>query len=147
MGAGNYLPHVECYEMVYVDTPSIVEDENANKENFQQEDYEFWYLDLKATILEILPPSFYKPTQREWVDRNTISIARNQLIDVCLADNGWSTAVVIRARENEDWMETHSPLAPLHVQLLAKRLFNRLNEMYDLSIRCGPWTSGKFLPI
>lgn len=156
MGAGNYLPNAVCYAMVYVDIPTEenlqdhfkeeIEDRNEEEQKRLRIEsfFDWWHDDLVQDIRGLLPKSFYE--RHEYVQNSQV-IASNKLIDVCLADNQGSVALVIRARENEDWMEVCSPLAPLHVDKLAKRLFNQLANTYYLSVRCGPWTSGKFAPI
>lgn len=133
MGAGNFIPHCHssCWEMVYVEPPDEHDD--------------LWLEDLEIAIDEILPPSFWKP-DRETYKYDMSVMATNRLIDLCIGDNYTTVAVAIVAKENEYY--EISSLAGMHVSLLAKRLFNGLNERgFDLRVRTSAWTSAEFQPI
>jgi len=138
MGIGNFLPSLNnnCWEMVYVEYP----------ETYDDDDFVIWYEDLMETIHGILPPSFYEPCSELKRRSGMEIVATNHLLDVCLADNEWSLAVIIAAKENDRY--EINPLAGHHLELLEKRLFNGLHKNgFHLRLRTGPWTTTSFDPI
>lgn len=141
MGKGNfrlYNHHEECnYPMVYIPI-----DENEN------EVYHFFIDDVCENIRSALPDSFRvrnkdlrqeHSTEREFI----CEVARNGMVSVCLFDNEWSIAVVVSPLKNLEHDALMS-LARLYTDKLAKKLFDRLSEVYNLKIRCCAWTSGNY---
>jgi hypothetical protein len=145
MGAGNYLPSVDpngFYQMVYIAHPDLEwEDEGQARYLWTQ-----WRKQYEADIENLLPGSFYQVYKSG--NHNSSILHRNGLLDVCTADNQNSDALFICPREdwNFDSRSDYIPaLASRHIDGVAKRLFNGLLDLgYSLSVRCGPWISGKF---
>ena len=130
MGAGNFLPAEEMgdYEMVYA-------------EPFDDSDDEYRW--LVQNIRDSLPGSFFN------IDESRVrstAVARNALLDVCVADNQYSVAVfVVPTQGIMDGYPSELNLAYGHLRKVARRLFDRLKDQgYKLRIRTGPWTSGQY---
>lgn len=131
MGRGNYLPSSEMgdHEMVYVEIPYEDVDEQ-------------WYDELIGDIRSSLPGSFYDI--REHRVHDSTAISRNKLLDVCVADNEWSTAVFIVPREGLDEYPSEMNLAYRHINNVAKKAFDKLAKLYPLRVRCNAWCSGTY---
>lgn len=128
MGRGNYLPSPEMgeHELVYVDG------------EFDEEQRD----QLVAEIYAALPGSFYEV--HEWRQHDSVAIARNRLLDICIADNEWSKAVFVVPREGLVEYPSELNLAYRHLANTAKRLFGKLAELYLLRKRAGPWCSAPY---
>ncbi len=141
MGAGNYLPNAsECYpqiaeidgndpvyEMVYVDSSYKSEDLDQEDIRNNQSNFE---VELQDHIVKLLPRSFER--RGEWT-------FENQVLAVHL--NGEYQGIY--------YPIIVTPLHPLgikHMDSVARRLFDGLAAHYSLSVRSGPWTSGRYVP-
>jgi hypothetical protein len=140
MGAGNYLPYYDNYQMVYVDHPDL----DWSDEDLAQDDWQQWNQELKLNIEHLLPKSFWEVSKR---GEHGLSIEhQNHLLYAGLADNQNSTALVIARRDdiNDQWGNLEG-LADRHLLPVANKLFNGLKSLgYQLYVRCGPWMSGRY---
>lgn len=140
MGRGNYLP-IDCrwfdYEMVYVDL------------GYDPDDCEWAYQNLKRSIAELAPRSFWEALyfdsagygRDEWV------LLANNLLEIRLADNEWSTAVIVRPAAYVLEYSELIGLAYRHLPNVARKLFAGLHRRgYELYSRSGPWISVRYDP-
>jgi hypothetical protein len=130
MGRGNYLPSQEMgdHEMVYVDG------------FFDALEYRY----LIQVIRDSLPKSFDENDKR--LVHECEAIASSALLDVCVADNEWSTAVFVVPAEGLVEYPSKMNLAYHHLNPTARNLFKKLIDAgYTLSVRASAWTSGKYV--
>lgn len=135
MGAGNFI--LDDAKTVYILNEEIYpEDEDG------QISYDSFYLeDVVENILNVLPKSYY--TSDGWCEDGKV-IAENGLY--LIVTHGWEgyLAVSVVPKDESEWGNNIHSLAAHHLPARATAIFNELDEMYDLHIRCSAWTSGKY---
>jgi len=121
MGAGNWRPTADDYEMVYVELDA-------------EDEYDM----LKSDLMRILPPSMHKPHDSYCARGNIFST--NGHCNLILADNEWSLAIAFVPHD-----DGHEGLHMQWIGQVAQKTFKRLHDIgWRLSVRCGPWTSGRW---
>jgi hypothetical protein len=140
MGRGNYCPPRDIcdagYEMVYIPIEHF--DDDKDMEYY----YEGFYNSLKEYIIDLLPKCFKWLSYETRYNSEGVQLGLSNSYEVYLADNEWSYALVIYNIPSID--DRILGFANINLKRTAKKLFDKLNESYDLYVRCGPWTSGKY---
>jgi hypothetical protein len=147
MGRGNFCLSNRQEEygssMVYVINPEYDPDDEQSEIELLFDDH---YANLIADIRSILSKAFY-PEKDKWDGRNLRIIAQSELVNVAIADNEYSVAVCVYAREWDGWGRCTMGLAAPHIERIGKKIRETLLKYgYELRVRTGPWTSAKLLP-
>ncbi|MCB1659427.1 MAG: hypothetical protein KDI39_14505, partial [Pseudomonadales bacterium] len=135
MGVGNYFCPDGCN--VYIDKEEVY-GENYWEEEDDFYDFSFFYDCLIDFIIESLSKTF-TATDRKFLDRERVLIAESAMYQVTIVD--WENYFSLNIEPIEDLK--HSPLAKYHLEVVANRIFDKINACYDLSVRTSAWTSGK----
>ncbi|HMX98812.1 MAG TPA: hypothetical protein PKC44_03410 [Agitococcus sp.] len=135
MGIGNYL--LVGAESVYIDKEQVY-GENYWLEEDYEFDSKFLFEDLIYHIREALPSSFHD-TARCWLDRERQIIAESGMFRVSIVD--WDIYFSLNIEIIDDIQI--ASLAKYHLNKTANRIFDKLNQIYDLRVRDTAWTSGK----
>lgn len=111
---------------------------------------ECFYEDFEANLSGVLDAAGvpFEFPEKKWEERDMKVLAENQYVKVCLADNEWSTAVVVidKGEDDEDGEGENRPidlLGELFKKTIGQTIIDGLIEMYDLYSRDGAWTSSK----
>lgn len=131
MGRGNFIPNgyiqERGFDQVYIDTQAEFEDDN-----------ELNYELMKKDVANLLP-TFRSVDKWEGSNHNEIHIIHeNGLFQVGFADNECSTAVVVMVKEGAP------AFAKANLQGFADSLFDKLADIYYMTVRCGPWMSAPY---
>ena len=131
MGRGNYLPpRMEDYKMLYVSIP-MSEDEYQTQ---------MWLDFLEMDIKDALTNSFWFEDNK-WLNRESKVIASNSLIDIVIANNEWSVAVVV-GNTNLEYFPNQINLAARHIPLIYEKIKRKLKDCgYEFRARNGAWCS------
>ena len=133
MGIGNY--YLDAAESVYIDKEEVY-GEYYWEDEFSE--FSFFYDDLISHILDALPPSFHK-TKCSWLDRERQLIAESGMFRISIVD--WESYFSLNVEVIDDIQ--CASLAKHHLHRTSSRIFDKLNQIYGLHIRCSAWTSGK----
>ena len=149
MGRGNFSPRTnQPFRMVYV---------TLNNDSDLDSDFsnEFEYENFKECLLSLLPSSFYDGLTKiqDWhasgfctLKRPTdwgncaLLLSANRLFDLGIADDEHSVAVFLVVRDDAP------AFAASKLDAAADKLFDKLNEYYELRVRAGAWCSGPYIP-
>jgi hypothetical protein len=149
MGRGNFCLSNRQEEygssMVYVINPEYDPDDDQFEIDLLFDDH---YKNLIADIRSVLSKSFY-PENDKRDGRSLRIIAQSELINVAIADNEYSTAVCVYARDEDYWWGRNTRgLAAPHIERIGKKIRATLLKYgYELHVRTSPYTSAKLLPI
>lgn len=139
MGRGNWFPgcSLEDCEVAYVEVRSVDEDPDEDMDTFAWQDF-------KEYLFECIGPTFdCKPSPREVSDRFD-GLGRD---DVCLAFNGLFGVFVDGQGDNYHLgigvlVRSDAPaFAKARRYDFAKKLFDKIQERYEVSVRTSAWTS------
>jgi hypothetical protein len=139
MGRGNWFPgsSLEECEVAYVEVRSLEEDADEDMDAFAWQDF-------KEFLTECLGGSFdCRPTHREASDRFD-GLGRD---DVCFGFNGLFGVFVDGQGDNFHLgvgvlVRSDAPaFGKARLYGFAKKLFDKIQERYDVSVRTSAWTS------
>ena len=135
MAGGNYLPYPTDVDvkMVYAEFPPYEDDDQ----------WECEWEEIKHVIGDALPKSFCDADT--WVHHYLHVFFENELLQVGIADNEWSWAIVVRPVLDRDTDQPEYPgLAYRHIDSVFNRIAAALSSHgYELYQRTGAWTSAK----
>jgi hypothetical protein len=168
MGRGNFLPAAEHqslpYRMAYLDPFA-----GATGEDLRVSQYKAYLADHDVTVdasfdedaayptvpgfildslneqfesdlSELIPADFTRPEQ--WIAASERLVAAGRGIEIRVADNQTSTAVIVQARPASDYDEDGwEPVSQEAVDAIAIPLLDGLAQGYEASVRDGAWTS------
>lgn len=163
MGKGNVCVHGEYEGLYYIDHDdtdfymAITGDHSGEVRllgEIEYSDFHNWEFDAEEScfyMAEIVDafcfsmskkfPSFHRPSETEWMDEELI-LLENELFAVTMADNEWSTAILLRQKEH--WYQDLSGLQKRHYQRYLNGIRDTLFEQFDtLGVYGGAWTSGR----
>ena len=132
MGIGNY--YLEDAESVYIDKEDVYGEDYWLSEYLE---FAFEFDDLISHVLHTLPASFQRSC-KTWLDNERLLIAESEMFRVCIVD--WESYFSLNIEPKDD--TPCAGLARYHLNKTAKRIFDKLNKIYHLRIRCSAWTSG-----
>lgn len=144
MGVGNF--YVRDGRSVYVDHEAVYGEFSLEENRFEliahDDDYEFRFNDFCKEVKALLNTSY---TQFDGVSRRDVEglvIGENGLFLVTIVDwEGYFSVNVIPRPDLEDHVER---LAHATIDRASLTLFDRMAELWDLSVRCCAWTSGPY---
>jgi hypothetical protein len=132
MGTGNY--YLVGAESVYIDMEDVYGKEywEADLSHYFDDDFD----NFISIIIDNLPSSFQQ-TERCWLDRGRQLIAVSGMYLVSIVEWEGYISLNIEVIENIRC----SPLAKYHLHTTANRIFDKLNQIYNLRVRDTSWTS------
>lgn len=143
MGAGNWIPslyrnkdrELPAYEMVYVENESIYGDE------VDPDLRPFLFQDFLDTLARILPGSFeraeYWVSDDGWISGMHV-FAENGLFYLVMQEHDDYVALALIPKH------VNQNLAESKLDLTAKKMFDKLADHYELSVRTSAWTTAKY---
>ena len=145
MGRGNWFPgsQLEDCEVFYVEIP-VVNEEGEHDDD--SEAYLFRWDDFKHELKQACGKSFTWEPDYRWIQSRFDGMGRN---DRCLAYNGLFGVFI---DEQGDFhhqgvgflVRNDAPaFARSRMSDFADKVADKLQELYDLSVRTSAWTSGK----
>ena len=137
MGTGNY--YLVGAESVYIDMEDVYGKEywEADLSHYFDDDFD----NFISIIIDNLPSSFQQ-TERCWLDNERQLIAQSGMYNVSIVD--WESYFSLNIEVIDDIK--CSPLAEYHLPTIAERIFDNLNQIYNLRERDTSWTSSKRIP-
>ncbi len=149
MGRGNWcLGQSDVHRLVYVEVLDV-----GNR--YDSDDIDYAYADFYRTLKSAFPGSFdwlvrgvscdgrdHSRMRDGGYSRDEMIVAENRLYEVVMDSDGdfWHQGLAIVVKENAP------AFAHFHLNRLADRVFTKLAESYNLSVRCCAWTSGPYVP-
>ena len=131
MGRGNWFPgrYTEDCSVVYVD---FYDEEMGD----DYDRHQWAWDDLKECIKTLLPDSFFESSDRS-SDRDSVAMFSNGLFTLWCDGQGdaYHFGIGFTVREEAP------AFAASRLHEFSERFWDKLQECYPLSVRCGAWTS------
>lgn len=144
MGVGNFF--VRDGRSVYVDHEEVYGEFSLEENRFEliefDEDYGFRFNEFCKAVKSLLNESYEQFDGKFLRDIEGIVIGENGLFLVTIVD--WESYFSVNVIPRPDLEDHVERLAHATIDRASLTLFDRMAELWDLSVRCCAWTSGPY---